>query len=100
MKAPTSLTKNQFGPRGRLVGLKTIPCAADDATVIVAFPDVFAELKVMTFGAVKFCPGIPKLQVGGETAPDGELLTAQLRVTAPVNPLAALTVISGDGVPD
>src|SRR5882724_3276700 len=94
MNAPTSLSKNKFGPCGRLAGLKTSPFAAVVATVIVALPEVFVELNVMIFGAVKFCPGIPKLQVGGETAPDGELVTAQLRVTAPVNPLAALTVTS------
>ena len=64
------------------------------ATVIVALPEVFVELNVMIFGAVKFCPGIPKLQVGGDTAPDGELVTAQFRVTDPVNPLAAVTVMS------
>jgi hypothetical protein len=74
--------------------------AAVEATVIVALPEVFVELNVMIFGAVKFCPGVPKLQVGGETAPDGELVTAQLRVTEPVNPLAAVTVMTGSGVPD
>ena len=94
MNAPTSLTKNKFGPCGRLAGLKTTPLAAVEATVIVALPEVFAELNIMILGAVKFCPGVPKLQVGGETAPDGELVTAQLRVTEPVNPLAAVTVMS------
>ena len=74
--------------------MKTTPLAAVEATVIVALPEVFAELNVMIFGGVKFCPGVPKLQVGGETAPDGELVTAQLRVTEPVNPFAALAVMS------
>ena len=91
MNAPAWLTKNQFGPCGRLAGLKTIPCAAVVATVIVALPEVFVELNVIV-------ADVPKLHVGGETAPDGKLVTAQLRVTEPVNPLAALTVIGW--VPD
>src|SRR5260221_13538194 len=86
MNAPTSLTKNKFGPCGRLLGLKTTPLAAVEATVIVALPEVFVELNVMILGAVKFCPGVPKLQIGGETAPAGELVTPQLRITALGNP--------------
>ena len=65
--------------------MKTTPLAAVEATVIVALPEVFVELSVMILGAVKFCPGVPKLQVGGETAPDGELLVrfAQLGAFMP-----------------
>jgi len=94
MSAPASLTKYQFGIAGRLDGRNTAPLAGVEVTVNVALPEVFVELNVIVFGAVKFWEGVPKLQVGESTAPDGELVTAQLRVTAPVNPPDAFTVMS------
>jgi hypothetical protein len=66
---------------------------AVDTTLSVAFPVVAALLKVMVFGAAKFDEaGVPKLQVGKSTAPDGGV-TAQMRVAVPVNPLTAFKVM-------
>ena len=50
-----------------------------DAAVVeqvnVALPVSDAADSVIVFGAVKFVPGVPKLQVGGSTAPLGSLVT-------------------------
>jgi hypothetical protein len=92
MNAPTSLTKNKFGPSGRLLGRKTADVLGVVETVIVALPVIFAAVpavKLMMFGAVKFESGTPKaLQVGGSSAPIGEVVTAQVKVT-----LSALTML-------
>jgi hypothetical protein len=82
MNAPTSLTRNQFGPSGRLVGRNTALVLGVVETVIVALPVGVDALKLIMFGAVKFESGTPKaLQVGGLSAPIGEAVTAQVKVT-------------------
>jgi hypothetical protein len=56
-------------------------------------PVVAVALKVMVFGAVKFESGTPKLHVGKSTAPAGEAVTAQVRVTEPAKEFAPITVM-------
>src|SRR5271165_1235367 len=83
IKAPASLTKNQFGPCGRFDGRNTPATAAVEAQVIVAFPVVAPAFRVMVFGAVKFTvAGAPKVQVGGSSAPIIEVVTAEVKVMA------------------
>ena len=60
----------------------------------MAFPLVAVEVSVMVCGPVKFWSGGPKLHEGKLTAFIGSLLTAQLRMTEPVNEFPAVTVMS------
>jgi hypothetical protein len=87
MKAAIWLVKSQFGIAGRPVGRNTLACTAVDETVRVTLADVAVALNVMVLGEER--PHVGKL-----VAPAGGLETAQLRLTEPVNPLTALTVIT------
>jgi hypothetical protein len=53
-------------------------------------------LNVIVCGAVKLTAGAPKLQDGRSTAFAGEALTPQVKVTAPLNAPAPVTVIKQD----
>lgn len=81
-------------PEGRLVGRSKISNAAVVAQVIVAVPVGATALNEMEFGAVKFESGAPKEQVGKSAAPDGEAVTAELRVTVPTKPVVPVAVTS------
>jgi hypothetical protein len=59
-----------------------------DAVVDTVRVAVAAEAPVIETGEVE-----PKLKVGNSEAPAGELVSAAVRVTLPVNPPAGVTVI-------
>jgi len=95
MVIPISAINSQLGPRGRFNGLNK-PLLAVVLTVRVALPVSDAGVNAIVLGAVKFWSGAPKLQVGTSTALVGAAVTAQLRVTEPLNPFAPVTVMRHD----
>ena len=61
--------------------------------VNVALPVSDPVDNVIVPGEVKFVPGVPKLQVGGSTAPLGSLVTEKPSETVPANELTPFTVM-------